>query len=142
MVKKMPERFDKNAVRNWSLYVIKLTDGHYYVGITSFKDYMRRINQHGGRLGAKVNRGKTVEEIVEVQHLGAMSGRAAEQIENDVTLAYRKKYGARKVRGGYDTFKKTSLIPTYTPGSIQSIIFIIGCLLVAIALVLFIADFK
>lgn len=128
-------QFDSKAIRSWTLYVVRFTDGHYYVGITSYKDFMRRINQHGGRLGAIVNRGKVLDEIVEIRHLGRMPGIRAGEIENDTTLEYRKKFGARNVKGGYDIFKGTSIIPTYTPGSTQSIAFILACLLVALAIV-------
>lgn len=139
--RKTRERFDQTAIRNWTLYVVKLQGGYYYVGITSRKDYMRRIRQHGGRTGARVNKGKIVEEIVELQHLGRMTGLQAGRIENDTMLEYRKKFGARKVRGGYDIHQATSIIPTYTPGSVQSFIFIIGCLLLAVLLVIFIVKF-
>jgi predicted GIY-YIG superfamily endonuclease len=138
VTRSIPKQFDKRAVRNWTLYVLKLTDGHYYIGITARKDFMHRINQHGGRLGAKVNRNKTIEEIVEVHPLGKMSGAAAEHIENDCMLQYRKKFGASKVRGGYDVLKSTPIVPTYTPGSIQSYTFIIVCLLLAIISLIFI----
>lgn len=139
--RKNRKRFDQKAIRNWTLYVIKLQGSHYYVGITSRKDFMRRVKQHGGRTGARVNKGRVVEEIVELQHLGKISGLEAERIENNTMLQYRKKFGARKVRGGYDIHKTTPIIPTYTPGSTQSFIFIIGCLLLAILLLIFIINF-
>lgn len=126
-------QFDKKAIRNWTLYVVRFTDGHYYVGITSRRDYMDRINEHGGPLGAKVNRGKVLDQIIETRPLGRISGLRANNIENDVTLEYRKKFGARKVKGGYDIFKGVSFLPTYTPGSQQMIIFILVGMLVALA---------
>jgi predicted GIY-YIG superfamily endonuclease len=132
-------RFDKKAIRDWTLYVIEFTNGHYYIGITSYKDFMLRINQHGGRSGAKVNREKIVKEIVEVQHLGKISSLEAQNIENDTMLDYRKRFGAHKVRGGYDIYQKTSIIPTYTPGSLQSIIFIFCCLAMVLLLLIIIA---
>lgn len=118
-------QFDNKVIRNWTLYVVRFTDGHYYIGITSYKDFMRRINQHSGRLGAKVNRGKVLDEIVEIRHLGRMSGIRAGKIENDTTLEYRKKFGAHNVKGGYDIYESISIIPTFTPGSAQSIVFIL-----------------
>lgn len=133
------KRFDEKAIRNWTLYVIKLRNGHYYIGITSRKDFMGRINQHGGSLGARVNQNSEVEEIIELQHLGKMTGLEAERIENDTMLQYRKRFGARKVRGGYDVSKNTPIIPTYTPGSTQSLIFILAGLLLATILLIIIA---
>lgn len=137
--RRVSKRFDKKAIRNWTLYVIRLKNGHYYIGITSRTDFMRRINQHGGRLGARVNQGNEVEKIVEIQHLGKMTGLEAERIENDTMLQYRKRFGARKVRGGYDISKKTPIIPTYTPGSTQSFIFISTSLLLAVIFLIIIA---
>lgn len=137
--KKTPRQFDEKAIRNWTLYAIQLKNGHYYVGITSRKDFMIRINQHGGPLGARVNRGNEAETILELQHLGKMTYVEASLIENDIMLQYRKKFGARKVRGGYDISKSTPIIPTYTPGSRQSFIFIAMCLLLAIVLLVIIA---
>jgi predicted GIY-YIG superfamily endonuclease len=134
--KKAPIQFDNQAIRDWTLYVIRLTNGDYYIGITSRKDFMRRIRQHGGRTGAKVNRGKVVEEIIEVQHLGKISGLKAQSIENDMMLDYRKRFGARKVRGGYDISQKTPIIPTYTPGSWQAMVFIFSSLILALLLLI------
>lgn len=131
--------FDQSAIRRWTLYVVRFKNNNYYIGITSRKDFMCRINQHGGRTGAKVNRGKTVEEILEIHDLGTTTGLKAGYIENDMMLQYRKKYGARRVRGGYDIYKETALVPTYTPGSKQSILFIVGALILAICLVVFMA---
>lgn len=129
-------KYDQQALRYWTLYVVQFTDGHYYVGITSYRDAQKRIRQHGGLRGARVNRGKTLKQIIEVRRLGLMTGQAAGQIENNITLAYRKKYGARKVRGGYDTMKRTPLIPTYTPGSSQAYVFIIASLALSLVLLL------
>ena len=139
MRKKRVVVFDRHAIRNWTLYVVRLTDDHYYIGITSRKDFMKRIRQHGTGMGAKVNRGRAVEEIMEVHDLGKITALEANNIENEMTLEYRKKFGARKVRGGYEIYKNTSVIPTYTPGSIQSFIFIGVCVLLAMVLLVAIA---
>lgn len=139
--KKSKARFDPKAIRSWTLYVVRLQGDHYYIGITSRKDFMRRIRQHGGRTGARVNRGKIVEEVIEIQNLGKMTALQAEHIENDTMLQYRKQFGAQKVRGGYDVFKATPFIPTYTPGSTQSFILIASCLLLAVLLLLFLTNF-
>jgi predicted GIY-YIG superfamily endonuclease len=128
-------QFDQKAIRNWTLYAIRLQGDHYYVGITSRKDFMRRIRQHGGKTGARINRGKVVEEIIEIQDLGKMTGLEAGRIENNTTLQYRKKFGYHKVRGGHDIFaykyRGARFVPTYTPGSTQSLVFILCCLLLA-----------
>ena len=123
---------DKKSIRDWTLYVMRFSDGHYYIGITAYRDFMKRVNQHGSQFGAKVNKNKTIEEIIEIQHLGKLTRQKAEQIENNVTLQYRKKFGSRKVRGGYNLFSTSNIVPTYTPGSVQSYIFVLTCLLISI----------
>lgn len=128
-------------VRDWTLYVIKFTDGTYYIGITSYHDVMKRISQHGGPLGARWSHNKTLEEVVETRRLGHITRLKAENIENDVTLEYRKKYGGAIVRGGYNANVQYSLIPNFTPGSMQMAMFILACLAIALILVLFIAKF-
>jgi predicted GIY-YIG superfamily endonuclease len=132
-------KLDKNSIRNWTLYVLKFSDGHFYIGITSRKDFMTRIRQHGGPLGARVNLNKKIEEIVELQHLGKLPRITAEQIENNVTLQYRKNYGSRKVTGGYNLYGGFNIIPTFTPGSIQSYIFVLSGILIALVLMLVMA---
>ena len=122
----------------WTLYVIRLNNNDYYIGITSRQDFMTRINQHGTLEGAKVNLGKTVKEIMEIHPLGLMTWSQAGRIENEMMLYYRHQYGARHVRGGYEIYKQTSIIPAYTPGSKQSYILIIGCLIFAVLLLLLI----
>ncbi len=129
--------YSKHSVRDWTLYVLRFSDGTYYVGITSYKDFLHRINQHGGSNGARWNRSKTLEEIVEVQHLGKMERLRAENIENDVALDYRKKIVRTKVRGGYNIFPTSSIVPTYTPGSWQSIAFIGICLIFVLLVLIF-----
>jgi predicted GIY-YIG superfamily endonuclease len=136
MDSRQPNQFDNKSIRNWTLYVIRLNGGQYYVGITSRRDFMERINQHGSLLGARVNRGKTVESIEEIQHLGRMTGLEAQNIENDVTLEYRKRYGWTKVKGGYDIRLKNSIVPLYTPGSKQANVFIISCFAIGVALLI------
>ena len=121
----------EQAIRNWTLYVIKFTDGTYYVGITAYKDVMRRITQHGGAKGARWSRGKVLEKVVEIRELGKLPRIDAENIENEVTLHYRKMYGSR-VRGGYNAYLKSSIIPNFTPGSLQSLAFILASLLIAL----------
>ncbi|HET8991659.1 MAG TPA: GIY-YIG nuclease family protein [Candidatus Saccharimonadales bacterium] len=120
------------SIRNWSLYVIKFQSGDYYVGITSRRDFMIRINQHGSDEGARINLGKQIDSIVEIQHLGKMTMMEAQNIENDMTLEYRKKYGWGKVKGGYDISFNSSIFPTFTPGSQQATIFILSCLFLAV----------
>jgi predicted GIY-YIG superfamily endonuclease len=132
-------REGKSIIRNWTIYAIRFTDGTYYVGITSYRDFMRRIEQHGSLEGARWARGKTVAEILEIHPLGRMSRTDAEIIENDFTIDFRKRYGW-KVRGGYNLLLKPSLIPNYTPGSTASLLLILFALVVALAFLVLIAS--
>ncbi|MDB5185265.1 MAG: hypothetical protein JWN38_1073 [Candidatus Saccharibacteria bacterium] len=95
---------------------------------------MVRINQHGTLDGARVNRTKTTAEIMEIHPLGRITRFAAENIENDMTIEYRKRYGRGRVRGGYNISLVSSLVPNYTPGSLQAVLLIAGCLLLAVVL--------
>jgi predicted GIY-YIG superfamily endonuclease len=129
---------DKKAIRNWTLYVLRFEDETYYIGITAYKDYLRRVHQHGGRFGAHWTRNKKLREVVEIRHLGRILRKRAENIENDVTLEYRKRFGWTRVRGGYNVSVASSIIPTYTPGSPQPVVFILSSLMLAIFLLIFI----
>lgn len=87
------------------LYVLRLTDGKYYVGITSRKNPYMRINQHGGPLGAKwtaLHKPKGVEEL---RDLGEITWEHALKIEQATTLHYAKQYGYNNVRGGRLTYR-------------------------------------
>lgn len=55
----------------------------------------------------------------------------AENLENDITLTLRKRFGYRKVRGGYNAYVKPSFIPNYTPGSMESVVFILASIAIA-----------
>lgn len=135
----MKKPVKEQGIRNWTLYVIKFTDGTYYVGITAFKDFMRRIRQHGSARGAHWAKGKVFEMVVETRDLGRIPRIKAENIENEVTLHYKKKYG-RKVRGGYNAFVRPSIIPNYTPGSTQSLFLILMSLLLALVVLAIITN--
>jgi predicted GIY-YIG superfamily endonuclease len=131
-------RTSKYAIRNWTLYVVRLSDRSYYIGITSYSDFMHRIRQHGGRAGARWARAKTVQEIIELHPLGKLTRLQAENIENDYTIEYRKQYGYRKVRGGYNALVHGSFVPNYTPGSRQSLVFLTLALSIATVAIIFI----
>ena len=138
MTNKRPQIFiEKDAIRNWTLYVVRFTNGSYYIGITSYKDFMRRISQHGGRKGARWNKGKILDRVIETRQLGRITRIQAENIENDVTLEYRKRFGRHVVRGGYNAYVQGSFIPNFTPGSMQMYMFLVVCLLGSLLLILF-----
>ena len=86
--------------RNFKLYVLKLANKKYYIGITARKNILDRINEHRFGAGAKWALLYKPVRIIETKDLGYISKREAEDKENNLTLKYMKKYGAQNVRGG------------------------------------------
>lgn len=86
--------------KNWWLYVLKLEEGKYYVGITS-KTPERRFRQHmNGTMGARWTRHYKPIKIYDSKQLGSVSIDKAQEYEGKVTREYMKKYGDNNVRGG------------------------------------------
>ena len=55
----------------WSLYMLRCQDGRLYTGITT--DLERRIEEHGGDLGAKFTRGRGPFELAFNREVGDRS---------------------------------------------------------------------
>jgi predicted GIY-YIG superfamily endonuclease len=75
------------------VYVLKLEDDCWYVGITM--DLNKRLSQHwseGGAKWTKLHKPVAVDKIIFPAD--------ADTIENDTTREYMEKYGKDKVRGG------------------------------------------
>lgn len=75
------------------IYVLKLEDDCYYVGITM--DLNKRLSQHWIGKGAKwtgLHKPVSVEKVIfpVLDH----------KMENEVTMEYMEKYGKDKVKGG------------------------------------------
>ncbi len=86
--------------RNWTLYVLRLQDNKYYVGITT-KTPQIRMQEHlsGIRVAYWTAKHKPLEIILE-EDLGRVSKAHAEKYENKVTRDLMKKHGINNVRGG------------------------------------------
>ena len=86
--------------RRWWLYILKLDDGKWYVGITS-KTPKERFTEHldGNRAAYWTIRHKPLE-IELIEDLGIVSRKHAEQYENKVTRSLMKERGLNNVRGG------------------------------------------
>lgn len=90
--------------RYW-LYVLKLEQGKYYIGITS-KTAEERFQQHKNEyFAAEWTKIYKPLEIEQKKDLGITSFEKAEEYENRVTRVYVKKYGLDNVRGGNITYK-------------------------------------
>lgn len=89
------------AVKHYWLYVLRLQNNKFYLGITSRKNPNVRINEHmNGFYSAQwVKRYKPIE-FIEILELGNVTTAEAERLELKQTVQYMKKYGYQNVRGG------------------------------------------
>ena len=81
-----------------TLYVLRLEDDNWYIGIT--RDLNKRFEQHKTGKGAKWTRLHKPVSIHETVHLGPVSKKYACSIEDQATLEYAAIYGEAYVRGG------------------------------------------
>lgn len=91
-------RSDKNI--RWHLYVLRLQDGKFYVGITS-KTPEIRMQEHldGIRAAYWTAKHKPIE-IIHTEDLGVIDKSKAEKRENRMVRALMKQRGINNVRGG------------------------------------------
>lgn len=86
--------------RRYHIYVLKLENEKYYIGITS-RTPEERFREHKNAYHAaewtKIHRPL---RILQVRDLGITSYEKAEAYENKITRIYVKKYGLDNVRGG------------------------------------------
>jgi predicted GIY-YIG superfamily endonuclease len=87
-------------VRHFYLYGLELEDGKYYVGVTSYKDALRRYQEHCDGKGAKWTKLHTPVQLIEARSLGVCTHKMAIEAENLMTRDYMEKYGMYNVRGG------------------------------------------
>ena len=86
--------------KHWQLYVLKLEQNKWYVGITSLTPE-KRFSQHwSGFGGANWTRKYKPIKIYYTKDLGCCSIKRAERYESRVTRMYMRKYGWNNVRGG------------------------------------------
>lgn len=85
-------------MRKW-FYVLRLAENRYYVGISN--NFVRRSRQHHEGIGAVwTQRYPPIGVLFQHQHEVA-DDRAAELIENEITVRLMIEHGWRNVRGGY-----------------------------------------
>lgn len=86
--------------KSWWLYVLKLEDGKWYVGITS-KTPEKRFTEHKlGKRAANWTKEYKPIEIELAEDLGSVSREHAEEYEAKVTRTLMKERGLNNVRGG------------------------------------------
>lgn len=90
----------KTNIKRWQLYILRLEDGKYYVGITS-KTPEIRMQEHldGVRVAYWTAKHKPVEVIFS-EDLGVIEKSKAEKRENKMVRAVMKQRGLNNVRGG------------------------------------------
>ncbi|MBC7764140.1 GIY-YIG nuclease family protein [Microbacteriaceae bacterium] len=89
-----------NKTSNWWLYVLKLEDSKWYVGITSKTPEIRMSEHINGIRAAYWTAKHRPVEIVHREDLGSIEKSKAEKRENKMTRALMKQRGINNVRGG------------------------------------------
>lgn len=96
----MLNHIDYKRQTNWWLYILKLENDKYYVGITS-KTPEKRFAEHKQRTRAAYWTIKyPPKEIIHTENLGTIPKEAAEKRENKMIRECIKKLGINNVRGG------------------------------------------
>lgn len=86
--------------KNWWLYVLKLENGKWYVGITSKTPEVRFAEHLASKSSAYWTMKHKPIEIELVEDLGIVSRQHAEKYEAKVTRNLMKERGLNNVRGG------------------------------------------
>jgi predicted GIY-YIG superfamily endonuclease len=88
------------AKKNYWLYVLKLEQGKYYVGVTA-QTPEKRMEQHvRGFAGAAWTKKYKPLELLDKKELGMMTYGEAEKYEAKVVRKYMDEKGYNNVRGG------------------------------------------
>ena len=90
------------------LYVLALADGCFYVGLTS--DVANRMAQHFAGEGSEWTKMHAPQQILHTICTGTKDGRAAEQMEDEVTITLMLRHGIDKVRGGHFSYPEQELV--------------------------------
>jgi predicted GIY-YIG superfamily endonuclease len=86
--------------KSYWLYVLKLEQGKYYVGITSKTPEIRMKQHQNNFLAAEWGKLYPPMSILDKRDLGVITYSQAEEYENKVVRKYIKQYGIDNVRGG------------------------------------------
>lgn len=85
--------------KHWTLYVLKLEQGKWYVGITSQPPEVRFQEHLHGRKAYWTEK-YPPQEIADSKYLGDLDYEAAKAYENKVTRRLMREKGVNNVRGG------------------------------------------
>ena len=125
--------------RRYSLYALKLEQGKYYIGITSFTNPYRRIEQHQrGYFSSQWTKKYKPVGTVEVRDLGIITKEKAEHTETLVTQEYMKKFGYNNARGGRFVYhgKYVNLGIGFMPDEAWKLVLVILFMVFALAVAL------
>lgn len=96
---------NKTKLKHYWLYVLRLEQNKFYIGITS-KTPEERLTQHkNDYFAAEWTKMYKPEKIEQTRDLGITTFEKAEEFENKITRMYVKKYGLDNVRGGNITYR-------------------------------------
>lgn len=86
--------------KNWKLYVLKLEDEKWYVGITTQPVEKRFLQHKRGFAAARWTKMHPPLSIYDTEDLGVCDIERAQKYEGRVTRKYMEEYGDDNVRGG------------------------------------------
>ena len=91
------------VIKHYKLYVLRLEQDKYYIGITT-QTVEARFEEHlkGSRSSYWTTKFKPLE-VIDAEDLGMITKMQAEEIEDKVTIECMQKYGAENVQGGHFT---------------------------------------
>lgn len=96
----MKPPFFKKAVNDYNVYILKLQNGKYYVGITPRIN--ARKNEHKkGILSNPFVQNNLPIDVVYYRNLQTKNVKIAEKIEGYYTVLFIKRYGIKNVLGGH-----------------------------------------
>ena len=87
-------------LKHWWVYVLRLEEGKFYVGITSQNPEIRMQEHINHVRPAYWTQKYKPVEIFYKEELGVMKKEDAEAIENLMTRKYMRQFGLNHVRGG------------------------------------------
>lgn len=121
--------------KHYWLYVLKLEQGKYYVGITSQTPETRFQEHLGGTRSSYWTQQYKPIEIFDTKDLGYITISRAKKYEERVTRKYMRRHGINSTRGGdlTDKFEYGTILGTIYLKDAQQAVYTIVFLLFVIA---------